>query len=222
MTAILTEILGDVAALESDGLKQYEALARSIQAGEKTSAADVLAILRAAGKTTTDLTTLVDILNHRAKLRAAIAEESQLSERAAELRQQVEAANAELQKHVDAHQAQCFPLQSELGRIRDRRDAIGLPHMELMRTCPSEELKQKQVANRRQLQSAQQAVTAASDNLNRMKAHRHSHNYLHFEDTRPETESAIKRCEERLQAAQLQAAELENEATRINEAMRDW
>jgi len=222
MTAVLDEILNDVTTLEGDAASQFEQLARSIHAGEKPTAAHVIDILRRAGKTKEDLSSRVWKFGRRDALMAKIREYDQRAAGIIDLRRLAEVGKEELEAHVAAHQAACRPLQIEISQNTDFLVQNGQLKQELFSDCDDPSLRSQFNAISSAIHECSQRIDKSRDSHDRAKSAVNSHNYAHFPDERTRIDAWVVRAKQELDDATGEQAELFEQRSAVEQAMRDW
>jgi len=218
----IDSVLREVNQFEGDAEDQFQALARSIHAGEKPDTEDVVRVLRLADKTKDQLAGLVRTLQRRDNLRADIEETKNLAERNGELRQLIEEENKTLETAVAAHQAATRPLQYEMQVNQNRQLQLMNAERELFESCKSDPLRARLDSIMWQRKQNDQKQREARNNLHRAEAEVGGHDYVHFPDSKTKIDSWVKRAEQAVADLEKEAAELVRKNDAAVKAMRDW
>lgn len=129
-----------------------DAVARQVAYGDDDGivAEEIHQAIKNQGKDLEKFRKQVQLYRDRQRLRDEIAESEANERRREELRAQVEEANARLEAAVELHRQETFPLQSELEQLRNKAATQNANTSELLRTCPSFELKSRLAELRRE------------------------------------------------------------------------
>src|SRR5688572_21575211 len=106
-----------LAARKEARANAYSQLVVSVAAGESPDLDTVESVLHDAGKTDRDLSNDVGAIHHRRRLRAQLDEIEANRVKASELRKEIEASNAQLERYVAEHQSRCLPIHAEIDRL---------------------------------------------------------------------------------------------------------
>lgn len=169
-TTTLEDSLAAVEGLRKADQDRFETMAREAADGQSPDPAELNRVLLSTGKDTGAFRSLVALFAKRTQLRQDIVTVQEANERQVELRAEIEKHNAELEKHVAAHQQACRPLQGEIGRLREVVQIKSGAERELYDTCPSEELIAKQREASSRVQSLSKAIHNEGESLGRIQA----------------------------------------------------
>jgi len=214
-TQTLEDSLAAVEAMRQSDVTLFEAMARDAAKGEVPDPAELNRVMLSTGKDIAAFRNLVATFTKREQLRQSIITAQEAAERTAELKAEVERHNAELEKHVAAHQAATRPIQSEIQNLQQTIHAATTAPQELFNTCPSAELKAKFRAASKRAESLFQAITNENNELERVQADARNHP--------PGTyDFRLGKIRERIADMQSQLEQAREDSKVLSDAMRDY
>jgi len=211
MTAILDKVLAAVAERQAEAETAFRDLAETIAAGDEPTAGAVAAVLRDAARSCEDLREAVGVVTRRQELRNRIDTEPEVKARQDELRQLIEAADAELSEATMRHGKTVVPILAELERLDQEVREILKAETELRSLLPTE-IKAEIERLRQAAQDARDASIAAGKGIQGLEAIvQHAERDV-YELSTTETKERLRKAQEALAQGRLTAAEREAEA----------
>lgn len=208
MTAILDKVLAAVAERQAEAETAFRDLAETIAAGDEPTAGAVAAVLRDAGRSAEALREAVGVVTRRQELRNRIDTEPEVKARQDELRQLIEAADAELSEATMRHGKTVVPILAELERLDQEVREILKAETELRSLLPTE-IKAEIERLRQAAEAARDAAIAAGKGIQGLEAIvQHAERDV-YELSTTETKERLRKAQEALAAGRLTAAERE-------------
>lgn len=218
----MTSLLDQLEQLQQGEYVDLNQVARQVAYGHESDfdAETVHQAIKNQGGDLAEFKKQVQLYRDRQRLRNQIAQVEADEQRATELREQVEAANERLEEAVELHRQETAPLQSELEQLRHRAATQNANQGELLRTCPSFDLKSRLADLRRQ----QEQLAVQNSKLADVRPHKLSE--ARIARQRGERNSpAIAAAEEfqsKWDAMQAKREELEREVAETERAMIEY
>ncbi len=218
----MTSLLDQLEQLQEGEYVDLDAVARNVAYGQETEldAATVHQAIKNQGGDLDEFRKQVQLYRDRQKLRDEIAQAETNHRRSDELRAQVEEANAKLDQAVQLHRQETAPLQAELEQLRHNAATQGQHRGELLRTCPSFELKSRAS----QLRREQEQLVAENSRLSDIRPGKLSdarHARQRGEHNHPDI-AAAEQFEARWEAMKERRETLETEIAEIEQQMIDY
>lgn len=210
-TAVLDKVLAAVAAQQAEAETSFRTLAELIAGGDEPEPGDVAAVLRDAGRSVEDLRSAVAVVVRRRELRDRIDTEPEIKARQDELRQLIEAADAELNEASMRHGKTVVPILAELERLDGDIREVGRATAELRDLLPVG-VKVEIERLRQAAQDARDEAIEAGKGIQGLEAIVQHAERDDYELSTTETKERLRKAQEALAQGRLTAAEREAEA----------
>lgn len=173
--ATLEDTFAQIESLQKADLERFEALAREAADGQAVDPEELRRVMLSTGKDVAEFRNLVGVFNRRAELRQDIAFAEDAEKRVPKLQAEIEKHNEVLERAVAAHQEKCRPIQAEIRTLNDAINARADARHELVRSCPSAELKRKHDEASRQIQQISQEIDERTRTLGQIETEAAAH-----------------------------------------------